>query len=83
MVHKEEFHIVVNGTQHTVPKATLTFAEIVQIAFPNNQPDPNVVFSITFEHADSKPHQGTLAEKGSVTVKKHGTVFDVTPTNRS
>lgn len=84
MAHdKDEFRIIVNGTEHTVTQATLTFAELVKIAFPNQAPDPNVVFSITFEHADSKPHQGTLAEGGKVTVKKRGTVFDVTSTNRS
>ena len=38
---------------------------------------------ITFEHADSKPHQGTLAQGGSVTVKNKGTTFDVIQTNRS
>ena len=84
MAHdKDEFRIIVNGTEHMVAKPLLTFAEIVKIAFPNQAPDPNVIFSITFEHADSKPHQGTLAEGGSVTAKKRGTVFDVTPTNRS
>ena len=47
---------------------------------PNN---PDIVFSVTFEKADSKPHQGTLAAGGKVTVKKKGTEFDVTQTNRS
>ena len=44
--------------------------------------DPNVVFSVTFDKAESKPHQGTLAPGGKLTVKNK-TVFDVTQTNRS
>jgi hypothetical protein len=38
---------------------------------------------MTFEKAESKPHHGTLAAGGKVTVKKHGSVFDVTQTSRS
>jgi Multiubiquitin len=81
--HEKQFVVIVNGTEHEVANDVLTYSAIVDIAFPNHPADPNVVFSITFEHAESKPHQGTLAEGGSVTVKKRGTIFDVTQTNRS
>lgn len=75
--------VIVNGTEYTVPDETVTFEEAVEIAFPGHPNNPDIVFSVTFEKADSKPHQGTLAAGGKVTVKKHGTVFDVTQTNRS
>lgn len=81
--HEKDYEIIVNGTPDTVHTDVLTFSAIVNIAFPGHPTDPNIVFSVTFEHANSKPHQGTLAEGGSVTVKKHGTIFDVTQTNRS
>ncbi|MDE2071417.1 MAG: multiubiquitin domain-containing protein [Patescibacteria group bacterium] len=80
---KEAYKIIVNGTEHTVSNDVVTFEQVVKMAFPSHTHDPNVVFSVTFEHAESKPHQGTLAAGGKVTVKKHGTVFDVTQTNRS
>lgn len=83
MAHEEQFKIIVNGTERTVSTDVLTFDAIVNIAFPGHPTDPNVVFSVTFEHAQSKPHQGTLAAGGTVTVKHHGTIFDVTQTNRS
>jgi hypothetical protein len=83
MAHEKEFKIIVNGTEHEVSTEVLTFEAIVAIAFPNHPTDPNIVFSVTFEHAQSKPHQGTLATGGTVTVKRHGTIFDVTQTNRS
>jgi Multiubiquitin len=81
--HEKAFTIVVNATEHTVSNDVLTFDQVVEIAFPGHPTDPNIVFSVTFEKADSKPHQGTLAAGGTVTVKKRGTVFDVTQTNRS
>ena len=83
MAHEKEFEIFVNGTEHPVTTEVLTFNEIVDIAFPGHPADPNLIFSVTFEHAESKPHAGTLAQGGKVTVKKHGTVFDATQTGRS
>jgi hypothetical protein len=81
--NKDEFAVVVNGAEHEVTDDVVSFDEVVDIAFPGHPNNPDVVFSVTFEKAASKPHQGTLAAGGSVTVKKNGTVFDVTQTNRS
>ncbi len=83
MAKDKENKIIVNGTEHVVSDDVVTFDEIVEIAFPGHPTNPDIVFSVTFEKAESKPHQGTLAAGGTVTVKKHGTVFDVTQTNRS
>jgi hypothetical protein len=44
--------------------------------------EPNVVFSMTYRHAASKPHAGELGPGGVVEVKK-GTVFNVTRTVQS
>ncbi|EQM04945.1 multiubiquitin domain-containing protein [Vibrio parahaemolyticus] len=38
---------------------------------------------MTYRHAKSKPHAGELAAGGSVIVKKKGTVFNVTATDKS
>jgi Multiubiquitin len=81
--HEKDYKIIVNGTEHAVANDIVTFEEVVEIAFPGHPTNPDIVFSVTFEHAESKPHQGTLATGGKVTVKKHCTVFDVTQTNRS
>jgi len=79
----KDYQIIVNGSARTVQTNIITFSAIVDIAFPGHPTDPNIVFSVTYEHAQSKPHQGTLAEGGQVEIKKHGTIFDVTQTNRS
>lgn len=83
MEHTKEYKITVNGTEHTVANDVLTFDQIVDIAFPGHPTGPTIVFSVTFDDARSTPHQGTLGPGGTVTVKHHGTVFDVTQTNRS
>jgi 5,10-methylene-tetrahydrofolate dehydrogenase/methenyl tetrahydrofolate cyclohydrolase len=80
---EKDIKIIVNGTEHVVTEDVVSFDEVVEIAFPGHPNNPDIVFSVTFEKADSKPHQGTLASGGKVTVKKRGTVFDVTQTNRS
>lgn len=82
MAHPKEIKIIVNGTRHTVSTDVLTFEDIVELAFPGHPTDPNIVFSVTYDKAESKPHEGTLAPGGKVTVKNN-TVFDVTQTNRS
>jgi hypothetical protein len=77
-----KFEIIVNSRPRTVNARTVTFEQIVQLAFPG-QHDPNVVFSMTYRHAASTPHAGELGAGGSVDVKKRGTVFNVTRTVQS
>jgi len=76
------FEIIVNSRPRTVNARTVTFEQIVQLAFPG-QHEPNVVFSMTYRHAVSTPHAGELGAGGSVDVKKKGTVFNVTRTVQS
>lgn len=76
------YEIIVNSRPRTVDARTVTFEQIVQLAFPG-QHEPNVVFSMTFRHASSTPHAGELGAGGSVDVKKKGTVFNVTRTVQS
>ena len=76
------FEIILNSRPRTVNARTVTFEQIVQLAFPGPH-EPNVVFSMTYRHAASTPHAGELGAGGSVDVKKKGTVFNVTRTVQS
>lgn len=76
------FEIIVNSRPRTVSAQTVTFEQIVQLAFPG-QHEPKVVFSMTYRHAASVPHAGEIGVGGSVDVKKKGTVFNVTRTVQS
>lgn len=76
------FEIIVNARPREVPDRDVSFDEVVQLAFPG-QHDTNVVFSMTYRHAASAPASGELGAGGSVTIKKKGTVFNVTRTVQS
>lgn len=76
------YEIIVNSRPRVVEDQQVTFEQIVQLAFPGSH-DANVIFSMTYRHASSKPHAGELAAGGTVDVKKKGTVFNVTRTVQS
>jgi hypothetical protein len=82
MSKDKEYEIIVNGSEHEIPNPLVTFDQVVEIAFPGHPNNPDIVYAVTFEHAE-EPKRGPLASGGSVTVKKRNTIFDVTPTNRS
>lgn len=78
----ESFVIVVNSRPKTLSNRRVTFAQVVQLAFPG-QHNADVVFSMTYRHAASTPHAGELGNGGVVEVKPEGTVFNVTRTVQS
>ena len=80
--HEHEIQIIVNGRKRTVPDDDVTFAEVVELAYPGPHTDPNVIFSVTYHHAASHPSHGELAAGGKAEVK-HDTVFNVTRTVKS
>lgn len=80
---EKHYTIIVNTDPVVVDHDVLTFDELVKIAFPVPPTGTDPQFTVSFEHAASKPHDGDLPKGGTVTVKKHGTTFDVVHTNRS
>lgn len=76
------YEIVVNGQVQEVPSATVTFEQVVALAFPEHAGNTDLTFVITYRKADS-PKEGSLAEGGAVQVKHRGTIFNVTFTRRS
>jgi len=76
-----EIEIIVNTRPRLVAGPTVSFEQIVELAFPGPH-EPNVVFSMTYRKAVSRPHAGELGAHGIVTVKK-GTIFNVTRTVQS
>lgn len=76
-----KFEIIVNARHKTVTDSTVTYEQVVELAFPGNH-DANVEFSVTYTHAASPPPAGELGCGGSVEVK-NGTRFNVTRTVQS
>lgn len=76
------YHIVVNGQQKTVATKTVTYEEIVALAFPNPITGPNIIYTVGYEDGPHQNPSGSLMPGGKVKVKD-GMIFDVTPTDKS
>lgn len=74
--------IVINGKPKTVAKDTLTYADVIALAFDTPPSGDGVQFSVTYTKGHNDTPKGSLVEAQSVKAKE-GMEFDVTPTNRS
>jgi hypothetical protein len=77
-----EFKIFVNTREKIVISDTLTYDQVVKLAFDNPPSGDGIIITVLFHHADQKPPEGSLLPEQSVKIKNN-TSFDVTATNRS
>ena len=77
-----DYEIIVNARPRIVHEEDVTFEQVVELAFPGPH-GPTIMFSMTYRNAESKPHAGELGAGGVVEVKKKGTIFNVTKTDKS
>jgi hypothetical protein len=73
----EEFEIVVDTVPRTVRDARVTWADVVEIAYPGQSGDAQYVFKVQYEDAASQRKSGTLVKGGHVEVERNGTTFSV------
>lgn len=78
--HDKAHTIIVNGRQREITDHKLTYQQVVKLAFPNDQADPNTVYTVAYANPHGK--DGTLVEGQDVAVKE-GMSFNVTKTSRS
>ena len=76
------YKIIVNGRKKEVSTKTLTFDQVVALAFSPVPVGPNVQFSVTYRKGPPKNPEGTMTEGENVRIKD-GMIFDVTETNKS
>lgn len=76
------YKIIVNGRQKEVSTKTLTFNQVVALAFNPVPSGPNVQFTVTYRKGPRKNREGSMTE-GEIVRIKDGMIFDVTETNRS
>jgi hypothetical protein len=77
-----KYTIVVNGQQKTVTTKTVSFDEIVKLAFPTPPPGTNILYTVSYEDGPRKNPQGSMKEGQSVKVK-NWMIFNVTATDKS
>lgn len=76
------YTIYVNGEQKMVTTKTLTFAEIVKLAYPVPPTGENILYTASYEDGPHANPQGPF--KAGETVKvKNGMIFNVTATDKS
>ena len=76
------FEIIVNGRNHTVENDEVTFAEVVNLAYPDGGRGELISYTVLFYEGGGREKEGGLNEGEKVKVKD-GTVFNVTRTDRS
>jgi hypothetical protein len=76
------YKVIVNGRQKEVSTKTLTFDQVVALAFNPVPSGLNVQFTVTYRKGPRKNHEGSMTEGETVRIKD-GMIFDVTETNKS
>lgn len=74
------YSIIVNARPREVTEHKLTYLQVVQLAFPGEQPSERIVYTVTYSNLHGK--DGSLVDGQNVTIK-NGTIFNVDRTDKS
>ncbi|MDD2465563.1 MAG: multiubiquitin domain-containing protein [Desulfobulbus sp.] len=74
------YSIIVNGRPREVTEHKLTYLQVVQLAYPGEQPTEKIVYTVTFSNPHG--HDGTLVDGQNVQIK-NGIIFNVKKTDQS
>lgn len=72
--------IIINGRKREVADHKLSYQQLVKLAFPDDNPDTNTVYTVAYANPHGK--DGTLVD-GQDVVIKNGMSFNVSKTSRS
>ena len=75
-----ETKIVVNGREKTVTGKTISFAQVVHLAF--GTVDPQTIYTMTYAEGPASNREGSMVVGDSVNLQS-GMIFNVTPTRQS
>jgi hypothetical protein len=81
-VQPRKFTIIVNGQQKVVTTRTVTFGEIVKLAFSTPPAGANILYTVSYEDGPRVNPQGSMKEGQTLKVK-NGMIFNVTATDKS
>lgn len=77
-----EFTIIVNGREKLWNKKTITFKQVVELAFGNYNDTSDAVYTVTYAKGPQQNPEGSMV-KGDVVFVTNKMIFNVTATNRS
>lgn len=78
--HNKTYSIIVNGRQREVTENKLTYLEVVQLAYPGEEPSNTIIFTVTYSNPHGK--DGSLIAGDKVKIKD-GIIFNVVRTDQS
>ena len=74
--------IFINTREKEWTKKSITFDEVVVLAFGSISNDPNIVYTVTYKKGDNNKPEGIMVKGDEIKVKNEMR-FNVTQTNRS
>lgn len=74
--------LIVNGREKTWSEKTISFEQLINLAFGSIANNPNTVFTVTYKNGPEENRQGTMV-KGDVVYVKNKMIFNVTATDKS
>ena len=77
-----EFTIIVNAAPKEWKKRTISFQDVVVLAFGSYDDNPNKGYTVTYSRGHDPKPEGTMV-KNSVVRVRHKMIFDVTATDKS
>lgn len=81
--HEKSITIIVNAQEKTVFSDSLSFDDLVSLAYDGNPPTgDNWSFTVTYRRGHGSKPEGSLVEGDTVKLKK-GMIFNVTGTDQS
>lgn len=72
--------VVINGRQREVSGHKISYSQLVQLAFPDDQKSETIEYTVDYANPHGK--DGSLVDGEEVHIKE-GMIFNVTKTNRS
>lgn len=79
---KHDYVIIVNARQKEWKDATITFEQVVVLAFGIYDNNPNIGYTVTYSRGWEPKPEGTMV-KNSIVRVKNKMIFDVTATDKS
>ena len=78
----KEFKIIVNAREKAWNKSTISFEQVIVLAFGSYDNNPNKGYTVTYSKGPKSNIEGTMV-KDSVVNVKNKMIFDVTATDKS
>ena len=79
---KLEYHLIVNARPETWPKDTISYEEVIILAFGSISDNPYICYTVNYKRGPKGNAEGSLVKGQSVKVQQK-MVFNVTRTDKS